>query len=304
VVDQFTSIALFVAAVEEGSLVAAGRRFGLSSSMAGKHVKALEASLDVSLLQRSTRHLNLTDAGRAYYERCKLILADLADANREASDSNTAIRGALKVAAPVSFGAMYLGDVVARYLDAHPLTTVELLLSDECVDLLSQSVDVSVQIGRMPGAEAIWKDIGHCAMVLCASPAFIERHGMPRTIDDVRREPKLSFNEASVAGKWAIIDAGGTAHEVSGPFRMVANNAQMLLASALESAGVAYGPDFLFRAAIASGDLVQILANCRMLDLGIHAVYPAARHVSAKVYGFIEYLSQEFAQSPPWEKAR
>ncbi|MCP3710688.1 LysR family transcriptional regulator [Paraburkholderia sp. CNPSo 3274] len=126
--DRLTSLSVFVAAVEEGSLAAAARRFGLSAAMAGKHVSAIEAELNARLLQRTTRRLSLTEVGHTYYERCKRILEAFDEANREASDSQGTARGVLRVAAPATFGAMHLGGVVARYLDDHPHVNVEVLL--------------------------------------------------------------------------------------------------------------------------------------------------------------------------------
>ncbi|WP_175917034.1 LysR family transcriptional regulator, partial [Burkholderia sp. BCC1638] len=134
--DRLTSLDVFVAAVEEGSLAAAARRFGLSPAMAGKHVSAIEAQLNARLLQRTTRRLSLTDAGQTYYERSKQILDAFDDANREAGDSQGKARGVLRIAAPVTFGAMHLGEVTARYLEDHPDVNVEVTLGDRYVDLL------------------------------------------------------------------------------------------------------------------------------------------------------------------------
>ena len=128
--DRLTSMAVFVAAAEEGSLSRAAPRFGLSASMAGKHVPAIEADLNIRLMQRSTRQLSLTDAGRAYYARCKRILEEVEDANREASDAQQIVRGVLRIAVPLTFGAMHLGGVLARYLDQHPAVAAEVMLSD------------------------------------------------------------------------------------------------------------------------------------------------------------------------------
>lgn len=128
--DRLTSMAVFVSAVEEGSLVSAARRFGLSPSMAGKHVSAIEEELSVRLLQRSTRMLKLTDVGQAYYTRCKQLLEEYEDANREARDAQQTVRGLLRVAAPTAFGAMHLGGVVAGYLAEYPEVSVETTLSD------------------------------------------------------------------------------------------------------------------------------------------------------------------------------
>jgi DNA-binding transcriptional LysR family regulator len=131
--DRLVSMAVFVAAVDEGSLVSAARRFGLSPSMAGKHVSAIEEQLNARLLQRTTRALKLTDVGQAYYTRCKRILEEYEDANREAADAQQTVRGILRVAAPTTFGAMHLGSVIASYLAAHPAVTVETALSDRYV---------------------------------------------------------------------------------------------------------------------------------------------------------------------------
>src|ERR1700761_9168195 len=138
--DRLMSMAVFVVAVEEGSLVAAARRFGLSPSMAGKHVSAIEEQLKVRLLQRSTRMLKLTEAGQSYYARCKHILEEYEDANREAGDAQATVRGVLRVAAPAAFGAMHLGGVVASYLAAYPDVTVETTLSDRYVDLVAEGI--------------------------------------------------------------------------------------------------------------------------------------------------------------------
>src|ERR1700675_1226613 len=153
--DRFASISVFVAAIDEGSLVAAGRRFGLSASMAGKHVSALEAQLNVRLLYRSTRSLSLTDAGRAYYARCKRILEEFDDANHEASDARRTVRGPLRVAAPVTFGALHMGEVVARYLRDHPRVNIEVSLDDRYVDLQDAGIDVAIRIGRLPDSELV-----------------------------------------------------------------------------------------------------------------------------------------------------
>jgi DNA-binding transcriptional LysR family regulator len=184
--DRLTSLGVFVAAVEEGSFAAAARRFGLSPAMAGKHVSAIEAELNARLLQRTTRRLSLTDTGQAYYERCKRILEAFEEAKREASDTQATARGVLRVAAPVTFGAMHLGEVVAGYLEDHPHVNVEVLLGDRYVDLIDAGVDVAIRIGRLQDPGLVIRRLAPCRMVVCASPAYLERHGTPRKPDDMR----------------------------------------------------------------------------------------------------------------------
>ncbi|RKP44182.1 LysR family transcriptional regulator [Trinickia fusca] len=300
--DRLTSIGIFVAAVEEGSLAGAARRFGLSAAMAGKHVSALEAQLSARLLQRTTRRLTLTDAGHGYYERCKRILDALDEADRDASDAHHTARGILRIAVPVAFGAMHLGGVVARYLEHHPNVNVEVSLSDRYVDLLDTGVDVAIRIGRLPDSELVVRRIAPCRMVVCASPEFLARHGAIRTPDDLQGVPRLAFSDAVSVGDWTLIDSKQRVHVIDGPCRMAANNTQMLLSAALAGAGVAYGPTFVFGEPIARGELVALLPTYRTSELTIQAVYPSARHIPLKVRRFVDYLIDELGDEPPWDR--
>ncbi|HKR44611.1 MAG TPA: LysR family transcriptional regulator [Paraburkholderia sp.] len=300
--DRLTSLAVFVAAVEEGSLAAAARRFGLSAAMAGKHVSAIEAELNARLLQRTTRRLSLTDVGHTYYERSKRILEAFDEANREASDSQGTARGVLRVAAPVTFGAMHLGGVVARYLEDHPHVNVEVLLGDRYIDLIDAGVDVAIRIGRLQDPGLVTRRLAPCRMVVCASPAYLERHGTPRTPDDLRRAQRLVFSEAVSAGDWTLLDASNRAHVIDGPCRLAANNTQMLLGAALAGAGIAYGPTFVFGEHLGRGELVALLPDYRATELAIHAVYPGVRRIPLKVHRFVDYLAGTFGDEPPWDR--
>ena len=301
--DRLESLTLFVAAVDEGSLSAAARRLGLSASMAGKHVSRLETDLQVRLLQRSTRRLSLTEVGQAYYRRVRRILEDVGEADREARNAQQAVRGVLRVAAPVTFGAMHLGEVVARYLEQFPDVTVETLLDDRCVDLLAENVDVAIRVGRLLDSDLIARKLAPCRMVFCASPAFLDRHGHPSTAEALRRMPRLAFSAAVSPGDWTAQDADGRPLAIDGPLRLAANNTQMLLAAALAGASVAYGPSFVFGEALAAGRLVALLPDYRTSTLDIHALFPTARHLSGKVRHFIDLISVSFGAEPAWDRA-
>ncbi|MGV2289925.1 LysR family transcriptional regulator [Trinickia sp. YCB016] len=299
--DRLTGISVFVATVDEGSFAAAARRFGLSPAMAGKYVSAIETELNARLLQRTTRRLSLTDIGQVYYARCKQILEAFDEANREASDAHGTARGVLRIAAPVTFGAMHLGDVLAKYLEAHPRVNIEVSLSDRYVDLLEAGVDVAIRIGRLADSGLVARRLAPCRMVICASPDYLERHGTPRTPDDLRQAPRLTFSEAVSVGDWTLVDAKRRAHVISGPCRMAANNTQMLLAAALAGAGIVYGPTFVFGEQIARGNLVALLPDYHASELTIQAVYPSARHMPLKVRHFLDYLVAAFGDEPPWD---
>lgn len=300
--DRFMSIRVFVAASEEGSLVAAGRRFGLSPSMAGKYLSGLESELNVRLIQRSTRHLSLTDAGRTYYLRCKHIIEAFEEANREASDASHSVRGTLRISAPVTFGTLHLGSVVARFLEDHPHINAEVSLDDRYVDLHTAGIDVAIRIGQLADSDLIARPLAPCRMVLCASPEFLRREGMPRVAQDLRHAPRLAFSEAVSAQGWTLTDSHGQAHVIDGPLRMHSNNMHMLLSAALAGVGIAYGPTFVFGQAIAKGELVRLLPDFSATGLTVHAVYPTARYVPSKVRTFIEYVAADFSAEPPWDR--
>ncbi|TWI44924.1 transcriptional regulator, LysR family [Pseudoduganella flava] len=300
--DRLTGIAVFVAAVEEGSLAGAARRFGLSPAMAGKYVGAVEAEVNARLLQRTTRRLSLTDIGQVYYERCKRILEAWDEAQREAADAQGTARGVLRIAAPVTFGALHLGGVLAGYLDAHPHVRAEVTLSDRYVDLLETGVDVALRIGRLPDSGLIARRLAPCRMVLCAAPAYVARHGMPRRPEDLRDAPRLAFSEAVSPGDWTLCDAQGATHVIAGPSRLTANNTQLLLAAALAGAGIAYGPTFVFGESIARGSLVALLPEYRAPDLAIQAVFPSARHLPLKLRHLLGHLAAQWGDMPSWDR--
>ena len=301
--DRLTSMAVFVAAVEEGSLVGAARRFGLSSSMAGKHVSALEEELQARLLQRSTRMLKLTEVGNTYYTRCKQILEAVEEANAQVREVQANVRGLLRITAPTTFGAMHLGPVIAGFLEAYPEVSIETLLSDHYIDPLAEGVDMAIRIGRLQDSDLVAKRLAPCLMVYCAAPSFLNRQGEPKTVEDLRRAPRLAFTDAVSPGDWTLTDPDGQMHIVDGPVRLASNNMQMLLSAALAGAGVAYGPSFVFGPSIASGALLPLLEDHKTSDLAIHAVYPTKRHASLKLRRFIEHLGVQLGGIPPWDIA-
>ncbi|UIN19617.1 LysR family transcriptional regulator [Herbaspirillum frisingense] len=299
--DKLMSLNVFVAAVEEGSFAGAARRFALSPAMAGKHVSQIEKELGARLFQRTTRRLSLTDVGRRYYERCRQILAAFDEANREVTVAQGSASGMLRVAVPLTFGAMHLGPVVARYLADHPEVNVEVVLGDRYVDLIDAGVDVAIRIGKLDDSALVARRLAPCSMIACASPGFIAQHGLPATPQALSRLPRLAFSDAVSAGDWTFIDAAGQAHRLDGPCRVTANNMQMLLACVLAGAGVGYGPAFVFGEHIRQGRLLALLPDYRTTALTIQAVYPSARGIPLKVRRFVDYLAEEFGDHPPWE---
>ncbi|WP_231568877.1 MULTISPECIES: LysR family transcriptional regulator [Pantoea] len=296
--DRFTSMQIFIAAVEEGSFAAAARRFQLSPAMAGKHVSAIESDLNVRLLQRSTRRLSMTDAGQRYYVRCKAILEAMEEANREASDIQTTPRGLLRIAAPVAFGAMHLGQIVSRYLEQFPQVTLDVVLDDKYADLLENRIDVAIRVGRLDDPLLVTRRLAPCRMMLCASPAYLQQQGTPETPEELSRAPRLAFSQAVSTGDWTIYDTQGRPHTIEGACRMTANNIQLLLEAALAGTGIAYGPSFVFGEHIKQGRLITLLPTYRTTELTLQAVYPSAIRIPSKVRSFVDFIAEALGDAP------
>ena len=269
--------------------------------MAGKHVAAIEAELGVRLMQRSTRSLVLTEAGRAYYARSKRIMDEYEDAKREAAEIQEVVRGVLRVAAPFTFGEMHLSASIASFVANYPEVVVDIILNDRYIDLLAEGVDVAIRIGRLRDSDLVARRLAPCRMLFCAAPSLLGRCGPLETIDELRRAPRLAFSDAVSGGDWTILDPTGREHGIDGPVRMHANNMRMLLAATLRGIGISYGPSFVFNEHIRSGALVALLPDHGTKDLAIHAVYPTSRHVPLKLRSFIDHLAKEFGSDAHWE---
>ena len=302
--DRLTTLSLFVAAVEDGSLAAAGRRLGMTPAMTGKYVAALEEELGVRLLHRSTRKLGLTDVGRTYFDRSKRILEEVEEADREARNLHGEPRGTLRVTAPMTFGALHLGAPIAKFISYYPEASVEMTLDDRYVDLVESGFEMAVRIGELADSSLIACRIAPCRMVACASPAYLARKGFPQTPEELAAFDLLTYSMSRSGGSWTFTDAIGHVSSPAGKPRLRTNNVQLLLASALNDGGIAYGPSFVFGSYLESGALRQVLPHYKTSTLAIHVVYPSTRNVTAKVRRFADLLESAFGHEPPWDRWR
>ena len=302
--DRLTSIAVFVAAIEEGSIAAAGRRLELSSVMAGRYLSSLEDSLSARLIQRTTRRIALTDTGIRYFARCKRILDELEEANQEAAATQSTPRGTLRLSAPVTFGAAYLGPIAAEFMAEYAGVRIEVQLQDRFVDLVEEGIDIAIRIGRLVDSDLVAWPIGSCSLIACAAPDYLARRGDPQSPGDLMAHERIGYMGTVSTIPWSFEEDGGVM-SISEPCRFVANNAQMIAEAALAGCGIAYGPSFAFAKYLEQEKLVQVLPSTRSPTLPIHAVTPTARHVPQKVRAFRDRLSNAFSGSnAPWERWR
>lgn len=299
--DKFTAMQVFAAVVDEGGFSAAARRLNMAKSAVSTTVKGLEAELGVALLNRTTRTLSLTEAGQRYKDRCDQILADVDDADREAAALTATPRGTLKISAGVSFGIKELGPVVAAYMAAYPDVRVDLQLADRYVDLVDEGFDLAVRIGELSDSSLIARRLTATRRVVCAAPGYLAAHGTPLHPNDLRQHHCISYSLLASGTNWTFtVDGRPLTVPVTG--RLAGNNGDVLRTAAVAGAGIVYGPSFIVADDLRAGRLVPLLSAYESPPVGIHAVYPPSRHVSAKVRSFIDFLGSHCGNPPPWEQ--
>jgi DNA-binding transcriptional LysR family regulator len=293
--DRLMSMSVFVTAVEAGSISAAGKRLGLSAVMAGRYLTALEQHLSARLVERTTRRLNLTEAGRAYFARSKRLLEDLQEADAEASATQVTPHGTLHVAAPITFGSMYLAPIVARYMTEYPAVDVSLHLQDRFVDLVEEGMDLAIRIGNLPNSDLVARKLTDYPEMACASPAYLAAAGVPTHPEDLQSHALIGYIGYITTMPWRFIDEHGRTTELQSHCRFRANNTAMMLEVALCDFGIAYGPSFVFSKYVATGALVPVLPAYTTPVLPLQAVTASAKHVNVKTRLFIERLAVAFA---------
>lgn len=288
---------VFVRVVEDGSLTAAAKRLGMTTSYASKLVTRLEQRLGARLLVRTTRKLTLTDTGRAYYERCTEAIRGLEEAEQMATQEQQAPRGTLRVTVPSAFGSLFALGVLAEFKAAYPALILELMFLDRQVDLIGEGFDVGLRIGELGDERLIARRLTTTDRIVLASPAYLERAGTPREPEELAAHECLLYAYHAVPGRWTLQGPRGEVKvEVAGP--MVANHGSMLVEAAARGLGVVYVPLLLAAAELRAGRLRRVLPAWRW-PMGVFAVYPPAPRVPAKTRALVDFLAARMHE-PPW----
>jgi DNA-binding transcriptional LysR family regulator len=295
VLDRVTGMQVFARVAALGSFSAAGRALGLSQTGVTKHVAALEARLGTRLLHRTTRRLTLTETGRSYLEACERILAEIAEAEALVGAEGVEAHGTLRLNVPLSFGVREIAPALAAFSAAHPALTIELGLNDRRVDLIEEGWDLAVRIGSLADSGLIARRLASSRLVVCAAPAYLDRHGTPRRPEELKGHNCLGYTLSDASG-WRF---GDQAYPVSGTLR--APNGAALVAAAVAGLGLVYQPTFLVAEALRAGTLVALDLGAPCPTLPIHALMPPGRR-PAKTRAFVDYLAERFAGEPAWER--
>jgi len=291
--DRLTGMSVFVRVVELGGFAAAAAELGLSATMVGKHVRAIEQRLGTRVLNRTTRRQSLTGAGQVYYERCKQLIADVEEAESSANELGAEPRGRLRVTSPVSFGARRLAPALAEFLEAYPAIAIDLMLNDRFVDLVEDGVDVAIRIGPLVDSGLIARPLRPYRSMVCAAPSYLAKNGRPRIPEDLGRHECLGFTHWRHRDRWRFKGPVGE-HTVRIAGRMQIDNGEGLRNAALAGLGIVMQPEVLLADDVQRGDLVRLLPRFEPPSQPMHLIYLREHRPTRKRQCLVEFLVKRF----------
>lgn len=299
--DDLNDIAVFVAVVDAGSFTRAAERLNLSRPVVSKYVSRLEDHLGVRLLNRTTRRLSLTEAGRIFHARSRRGLDDIAEAQAEISRLQEHPRGVLRINVPMSFGIQHIAPLLPAFMQQYPDVRVEMDLNDRKLDVIDEGFDVSVRIGDLPDSSLIARRLAPCRHVIVAAPAYVEARGMPRKPEELRTHDIISYSLQQSAQNWHFLNPAGQAVQVPADGRLQVNNSLALREALLGGLGIARTPTFLVGDDLRQGRLTRLLADHQSPEVSVFVVYPQRRHLSPKVRAFADFLADRIQDPPYWD---
>ncbi len=293
----------FVKAVEAGGFSAAARQLGLTPSALSKLVSRLEDRLGAQLMQRTTRRLQLTVEGEAFFGRARTILAAMDEAESEVTEAVSSPRGLLRIHCGSTFGMHQLAPAIPRFQERHPSVSLELTISDERLSMMQEGVDLAIRIGPLEESSLVARRICNLERVICAAPAYLARYGTPRTPDDLQQHNCLWITSLPQLKRWPFdTDDGIRVVNVSG--NIAANHAETVMQLALAGVGITRLADVVVATALRAGTLVPILTDWHHVEpVPLYVTYPSGRNLSPKVRAMVEFLVEEFGGAP-WRTAR
>jgi DNA-binding transcriptional LysR family regulator len=294
--DKLDAMAIFVAVVQDGGFSAAARRLGVSAPVVTRAVSELEAAMNVRLLVRTTRVVKVTEVGERYAQDCRRVLGELQDIEQAASGSHGAVRGKLVVSASVMYGRLKLNEVVLEYLKRYPDTEVECRFIDRNVNLLNEDVDVAIRIGDLPDASFQATPLATVRRVVCASPAYLKRHGTPKQPKDLEQHTLIAALGVEPGSEWKFREGSGVeAATVGVPARarLATNSNDHAIVAAREGLGITRVLSYMVEAQLASGELVEVLAKYAPPDVPVQALQHQGLRASRKVRAFIDLAVEQ-----------
>ncbi len=287
--DTMQGMKTFVTVVDTGSFTRAADALAISPQLVSKYMAQLEQHLGVRLLNRTTRRLHLTEAGRQYYQRAQQILEDIEDLECQLTDMQNQARGVLRISAPVSFAIRHLPPLLQQYQQQHPQVTIDLQLNDRKVDILDEGFGIALRIGQLASSSLIARRLAPVRVVYCASPGYLARHGTPTSPTQLKGHTFL---------KYSYMDAKFSNGAQS---TLSCNNGDVLTAAAIGGAGIVLQPTFIVSDAIRRGDLTIVMPEHEPEPIALYAVYAHRQLLASKVTSFLQFISNYYGDSPYWD---
>jgi DNA-binding transcriptional LysR family regulator len=298
---RFENMAAFIRVVEAGSISGAADGLGVAKSAVSRRLKELEEHLGVELFHRTTRSMNITDSGRAFYHQSVRILEDVLEAEHATSQAHGTLKGSLKVALPSTFGLMHMGSAINDFLQAHPQIEFDLDFNDREVDLIQEGFDLAIRIAKLPDSSLIARRLAPIQTVICASPSYLERMGTPQTPDELIDHQCLVYSLLRDFNYWVLTDSSGKEIRTKIHPTLKASTGDFLKDAAVESRGIILVPSFIAYKEIERGTLISILNDYKTPQVDAYAIYPQTRHLSQRVRAFVDFLVKRFEGTPYWD---
>lgn len=293
--DTFRNMKTFVEVVEAGSFTAAANQLGTTTGFVSRSISELETHLRTRLLNRTTRRIALTEAGERYLQRCYAINASIAEAEAEASNAHAKPVGTLRIHAMASLGQNYVVPAAAAFQERYPAVTVDLTLSQNVPDLLEEGYDVALRVtqGALPDSAYISRRLGTFNSILCASPKYLEIHGMPQTVEDLANHICLQVAMPIFsADRWVLESESGEQEFMLPDDRFKVNVPDAMAIAVLEGMGIGALPTFTVRSLLRSGALKRVLPDYQLQTLNVFAVYASRQYLDAKIKTWVEFLRE------------
>jgi DNA-binding transcriptional LysR family regulator len=287
---KLDGVEVFAEVVEAGSFVAAARRLGMPTTTVSARVARLEAKLGVTLIQRTTRKLRVTEAGRSYYSRCAAALAELRQGERELDEAKTEPSGLIRITAPPNLARSLLASPIARFLARYPQCSIDVIATNRQIDLLSEGVDLALRVGPLRDSSLVARKFRAGRVCLWAARSYLRRMGEPASVADLAKHQVIRFSRLP---ERITLRSKGEIFDVQFDGRLSADDHDVVKLLVLRGLGVGLLPEFVVEEAAASAELQRVLPDVSSEDITVYLAYPAQRHVPASVRAFIELATSE-----------
>jgi len=300
--DRFENMNTFIRVVEAGSISGAADRSGIAKSAVSRRLKELEEHLGAELFHRTTRKMNLTDTGRAYYHQCIRILEDVLEAEQATSQAHGTLKGSLKVALPSTFGLMHMGPAINEFVLENPQIEFDIDFNDRSVDLMQEGFDLAIRIANLADSSLIARRLAPMTHVVCASPAYLEKNGTPQALNDLINHQCLVYSLIRDSEHWLFQSSQRKIEKIKIRPYLKASSGEFLRCAAVDGLGIVQLPSFITFKEIERGTLVPLLSEHQRSDLSAYAIYPQTRHLSQRVRAFVDFLVKRFEGIPYWDQ--